>query len=554
MNELFNLIDSAWIQTRNLAGEYEMVSIRELFSRASELSSLAGETPAQNFAILRILEALLVTVVYRYDLQGNYKPVKDEKTIFNRWSAIWKAGKIPTEMMAPYFQKHESEFNLLGEKRFMQSKHAKQASFYSCKKLIGDLAVSGHKDRLFKMRSWEGTPSISLAEAASWIPNLLLFDDTAVKKTIPYKAYSKVTKVDHPTGVGWGGKISPVYVAGSTLFETLMLNCVVLQDGITVWDSMQPYWEIQEQQEETESARLERRLIPAPTNLAALLTLPSRRIWLDEKEGRIEGFRTFAGDVFDSENAFCEQFTLWKPVSKSKDTPPSFRPASFTLESDRWHDLKTSFISNCKGEPAHLPGVIQWINRLQDEGLLPKGFKIQILAPFVLYGTSNSSLTDISSCSLTIYSKLLESQNAEWRENILAEIEKNAQLAEAAGRFAMSCSYAAGADPAQANNEKKRLAAQLNRLLNQPFLDWLSQVQPGDEDSLFDESLEEWEKTARAIGTELIRQEMQKYPPSSYFGRLVKNEKSKSSFQSVVHAEKRYFAEMAKIYPKPETE
>lgn len=70
MDDLFNLVTSPWILVRDENCNEETVSIQDLFLKAHQFEAIAGETVTQNFAILRLLEAILSTILYRYDLNG----------------------------------------------------------------------------------------------------------------------------------------------------------------------------------------------------------------------------------------------------------------------------------------------------------------------------------------------------------------------------------------------------------------------------------------------------------------------------------------------------
>ena len=67
----YNLLDEKWITVlRKDSGETENVSLLNLFENAGEYRALAGEMEVQNFAILRVLLAILTTVFTRVDATG----------------------------------------------------------------------------------------------------------------------------------------------------------------------------------------------------------------------------------------------------------------------------------------------------------------------------------------------------------------------------------------------------------------------------------------------------------------------------------------------------
>jgi len=69
----FNLIDSPWISVIYSESEAnKLVSLRTLFQDAKSIESSAGDTKTQDFAVLRVLLAILHTVYSRFDAKGNH--------------------------------------------------------------------------------------------------------------------------------------------------------------------------------------------------------------------------------------------------------------------------------------------------------------------------------------------------------------------------------------------------------------------------------------------------------------------------------------------------
>ena len=67
----YNLLDEKWITVlRKDSGKTENVSLLTIFEHAGEYRALAGEMEVQNFAILRVLLAVLTTVFTRVDATG----------------------------------------------------------------------------------------------------------------------------------------------------------------------------------------------------------------------------------------------------------------------------------------------------------------------------------------------------------------------------------------------------------------------------------------------------------------------------------------------------
>ena len=76
---------------------------------------------------------------------------------------------------------------------------------------------------------------MSYAQAARWLLYLNGYDDTSSKPK---------TKGAPSVGAGWLGKLAPIQAVGSNLFETLMLNFILLKDGKELWEAPKPCWEL----------------------------------------------------------------------------------------------------------------------------------------------------------------------------------------------------------------------------------------------------------------------------------------------------------------------
>ena len=71
----FNLIDEGWIPViYKDTGDNRELSLREIFEDADKIKSLSTDSPTQDFAVLRILLAILHTVYSRYNYESEIYP------------------------------------------------------------------------------------------------------------------------------------------------------------------------------------------------------------------------------------------------------------------------------------------------------------------------------------------------------------------------------------------------------------------------------------------------------------------------------------------------
>jgi CRISPR system Cascade subunit CasA len=131
----FNLIDEPWVSVMvDKTGKTQEVSLQDLFENAHLYHRIAGDTATQDFAVLRVLLAVLHTVFSRldakgqpygyFDLDDRLKPlssIEDEDDLDDytdalkqTWKDLWQMGLFP-KIVTTYLQKWHDRFYLLDE-------------------------------------------------------------------------------------------------------------------------------------------------------------------------------------------------------------------------------------------------------------------------------------------------------------------------------------------------------------------------------------------------------------------------------------------------------
>ena len=104
----FNLLDEPWISVIvDEKGHDKLVSMTDVFKHSSEYKALAGDMKTQDFAVLRVLLAVLHTVFSRYDIQGNSREFdsdEDNEEDFNEdsmdiWREVWDSKQFPDAVL-----------------------------------------------------------------------------------------------------------------------------------------------------------------------------------------------------------------------------------------------------------------------------------------------------------------------------------------------------------------------------------------------------------------------------------------------------------------------
>lgn len=507
----FCLLYHPWILAMRQDGKTEELSLLEALSRAHELKDLSGEVPAQDAALLRFLLSILHSVFARYSPEGSFSEIRDTNDAFKRWSELWERGSLPMDIITRYLNKYENRFYLSPpEKSFFQVPNLGRGTYYTSAKLNGEISESRNKIRLFPQRTGRQKQQLSYAEAARWVFFINAFDDSSVK---PATRGLKASGKTESPGTGWLGKLGLIMAKGHNLFETLLLNLVLLPDtGDSLWEKEQPSWEFKPRAEE-------RVRIPMPRNLSELYTLQSRRIMLEFKDDMVTGYRMLSGDFFLSENAFTEQMTVWKSTGK-KGGVKIYTPRRHDPSRQLWRDFQVLFAQS--ENSGHRPGILSWLSRLKEKDLIKSShFCFHIMS--VKYGDKNSSIDDMFSDTLTFNSNLIKKAHEHWVWRIIEEINTTEKLVRQTAYLARDIAKASG--DKSGNTAVNLTKDQCYYQLDLPFRAWLEMIDP-DRDDL-DSTCDEWFFTAqrivRRIGDELVK----KAGTKAFVGRVVVDNEKK---------------------------
>lgn len=478
----FNLLEEPWIRVMSPDCAVREVSLTEALLHAHEFTDLAGEMPTQDVAILRLMLAVLHSVFSRVDERGEPSPLEEADEALDRWEAIWEAGRLPEKPVAAYLNDWRDRFWLFHPDRpFWQVPEAKKGTRYTAAKLNGTLSESSNKLRLFPALAAEEKSCMTYAEAARWLLHVNGFDDTS----------SKPKGKDLPSpGAGWLGKLGLIEAHGDSLFETLMLNLVLLNDNGEPWGAAQPVWE------RPVSRTGERTEITVPDNQAELLTLQSRRLLL-EREGRsVCGYELLGGDFFPKANAFAEQMTVWSGIPEKSPGAPGYQPRRHDAARQMWREFPAIFIS---AEGRRLPGVVRWSGYLKEAECLDEKQMISFRNVSAQYGDKDFYITDVFQDELTFHTAMLSEMGIAWRRRVEDEIERCGKLASEVGWLAVQLDRAAGGETDTGEEAKEQFYARIDA----PFRRWLIGLDPASGDGALPERQREWQGTARNVAVSL---------------------------------------------------
>lgn len=494
-DKAFNLLYEPWVQVLTLSGATEEVSLLTALERAHEFRCLAGELPTQDAAVLRLLLAALFATFTRVDVHGNRKSIDNAPEALNRWQSLWELKQFPMEPIKTRLCHYEDRFFLFHPERpFYQVAGLTKGTDYGAAKLLGILSESSNKVRLFPSRTGFAKESVSFGEAARWLLYLNAFDDTSSKPSVRGQGMPS-------PGAGWLGKLGMIYANGANLFETLMLNFVLLNDNNEPWDSGMAVWEL-------DAARVDERVeIPNPLDWFTLLTLQSRRLLLKREGNSVTGYRLLGGDFFPKENAFAEQMTLWRKDPKEDVYNPKRHDPSRQL----WRDFSV-FLA--EGGSHRKPGIVRWLSTLKDQGLI--GNMVTLQTSSVKYGDKDFFVTDVFQDYLMINANMMSKLGHEWVTHVTRLLSITEDCVSQLYYLATDLAKASGDSDSSHHKAGEGITnaakAEAYFRLDMPFRKWLAGIDPTHSD--VNQAEHEWKNVVKRVllqlGEEMVHQSSEK--------------------------------------------
>lgn len=372
----YNLLDEKWFQVAS-KDTVEKVSIKELFAGAAKYKELAGDMKTQDFAVMRVMLAILHTVFSRFDSKGDpyeffevdeesflqtgeleeYDLYDYEDALYQTWIDIWNAKEFP-KVVYEYLEKWGERFFLYDDKypffqvtkEVIEKDAAGGGEFYG-KNINRLISESNNKQAYFSPKDESYKEYIDDDELARWLITLQGYIGTSDKKKVgSAKTYSK----------GWLYDLGGVYLQGNNVFETLMLNFVIAyNENNNLLKIQKPCWEA-----ETIEKNIELYFHNGIDNIASLYTAWCREIFIDPNRTKEDKFACFIAKLPEIEHsdAFLEPMTVWR-YNKDGEYKDKYRPRKHDANKSMWRNFG---LLTGVGEGTRKPGVIEWLNKLCD--------------------------------------------------------------------------------------------------------------------------------------------------------------------------------------------
>lgn len=513
-DKAFNLLHEPWIMVLNLEGKTEEVSLLTALERAHEFRCLAGELPTQDVSVLRLILATLYATFTRADVQGNRKPINDATGALERWKSLWELKHFPFEPIKTRLCHYEERFYLFHPERpFYQvaGLHVANGKQNTVAQIVSDVPSRAER-RFLSMKSGQNAEVLSYSEAARWLVAMQAWDYAGKKASV-------VGGTKDGGGAGWLGKIGPIYPASNTLFETLMLNFVLLKSDGSLLPYGSPSWE---DEKIPTPQKIERR----PIGYSELLTWQSRRARLfpEIDLGLVTGVLYSYGDVFPTPDMFIEQMTGWH-LSTQGDTKGHFIPNKHRAERSLWRDLSSILphSTDSAGGNNLNPGVIQWLALLKERNALQKDV-VQLCAVGFHYGAMDAKVEAMTTDALSIHAGIFTELGCGWVTIITNLIQLTDNCVKLLSYLAGDLAKASGDSDSlhhragESNGDAAKAEAYFR--LDMPFRKWLADIDPSQTETGSAEQV--WKNTIKQIllqfGEEMTHQSGEK----AITGRWVK--------------------------------
>lgn len=521
----YNLLYKNWISVIDKDGNSKKVSLMEVFKGANNFYDLAGDTKTQDFAVMRILLAVLHTVFSRFDYNGEqYEWIKLDEKLFKQdeevdeydkeeyqsalrgtWFDLWKNGNFPG-IVNNYLKEWEDSFYLFDDKKpFLQvvaddispdKLNKPNPSELSGKNINRLVSESGNKIALFSPKNDKKSNSykeiLKPDEIARWLITLqgyIGLSDKVIFGNTKYKA-SK----------GWLFDIGGVYLKGDNLFETLMLNLALFYESVeNCFNIQKPCWEMS-------SSELIEFYMYGGTfdNLAGLYTAWSRAVYIDPNLDFDKPFKCSIVKLpeINHRDNFLEPMTLWK-YNKTGENKDSFTPRKHIIHQSLWRSfslLTMNDLSN-SGAKQKTPGIIDFLKELKDKshyyGLEKTNFVQSIVSVSMADDGNATSWVPIDEIIdyLPVQDFILVNfNNKNWSTWINDTIQKTKRVIEFTYK-----NYIKDIKAIRNINSDDFVSRKIEEIyfvIDNRFRRWLVSI---DEDKSHEEQISEWEQTLKKL-------------------------------------------------------
>lgn len=510
----FNLIEQPWIICATSEG-IEELSIRQIFDGTSTPVRILGDSPTQDYAVLRVLLAIF----WRAHLSAPSNAQRWEQWFISKRQQLLEEGR--DDCVLEYLSRHQSRFDLFDSVApFMQVGDLETTK--ATRQPVSRILPDAEQD-YFTMRTHEGRRALTFAEAARWLIHTQAYDYSGIKSGAIGDPRVKGGK-GYPIGTGWTGMTGGTVIKGRSLLETLLLNTTADVLSSDASDDL-PVWEREPDsatQRNDRAGKLKDPPAPQPQGAADLATWQSRRIRLFPEGDLVVSVLVSNGDrVPDAgKNIFGDPMTPYRfSKNQTKKGQLAFYPKPYDAQRTMWRSLDALIATesdpgftdsdHAPKRPANLINFStiarhQRSNEVADVSIVSMG-----------YGPQSSSVGTVVTGDIGLPLSLLQDDNLSrvHRQYVrdAAEVTKNAAVS--LGWFAGQLELAAGGEYVFDADAADRLYTVLEPL----FIRWLRNL---NLDEIEDEAIA-WQRQIRNQLLEIADEKVRGAGQKALVGRIV---------------------------------
>lgn len=496
----FDLTTEPWIPVFTIDGHREDLSLKATLTRAHEIAALASDTPTVNFALLR----LLLAIVHRATLG----PVDEDQ-----WLDLWEADTLPCESIETYLTTWAHRFDLTHPTEpFYQVSELTFAggSQASLLKLIPDLPDN---IQYGTNRRFEALARIPLAEAARYVVHCQAFDLAGGKSAVVGSTHKRAPHngMVSLSEAGWSLRSTPMWLVGQNLRETLVLNLAIYDDDpsrdLPAWE--RPHATVAHTKD----------TITGPVDL---MTFQARRIDLDVDGDYVTSAKVVYGDIAKSEIKAANDPMARLSWPRKPDKDAAWGPVSSGSSAPGWRGLRSLVLAtDHTGRRHRKPRVLEQALRTSR---FADGISIRIASAALHTDKNCAKVLDSSQEMIEVHSSILD-------DPALGELVASAAALgdRAAFSYSIACANLATAggatSPDSASGTSERARRDAEAALAPIFNQWVASL---GSDSTSDAATEWAQAVRRCLLYELWPREYEKAPDQAIAGTRVEDDRTKT--------------------------
>lgn len=489
----FNLVEEQWIKVVMLDGSVQEFSLREIFSQAPMIARISGEMPTQDFAVLRLLTAIVWRAYTRSaELPGDDTDFFDKR---DWWAAELANGTLHEDAIKAYLNAVSDRFWLVHPTQPFYQVHDLETT--KAETLPVSRIVADAESNYFSTRAGQGLEALSLAEAARWLLHVQAYDYSGIKPAAVGDSRTKNGK-GFPIGTGSVGAGGGIVLHGSHLAETLLFNLPVkeLTNSIDAIERGE-YTDLPAWERLAGTAEPRHDIAMIPEGPLDALTWQSRRVRLFAQEGKVSRVVVTNGDKLELQNNRTDPF-FSRQFSKnlSKKGQSIYLPKKHYAERTFWRGVESLMYRHAalpehsrSQTPNELPSNI--LNLIdQEDSSVSSTVNIELVG--LEYGPQDSVITHVVHTEIPISLRLLTAHGNELAAVVVQNVARTLSAASAVGSFSGMLSLAAGGEYSHDTHATEQTLVKLESAFREWLLSLSADPSPAD-------AVTRWVSNARGI-------------------------------------------------------